>query len=813
MIHLSSRRATMWQRRQTGKQTGRRASLPRLELLEDRLVPAVFNVNSVADILAPPAGVVTLRSAIQSANATPGGNIINLTIAGTYQITLAGTPGETDNAAGEFAILPSGGNLTIQNTSGGPVAVDGGGLNNRVFDINPADANAGVLVTMSGFTIRGGIATSPGTPDGPNASGGGIRDQGNASLTLNNMVLADNSATADGGGISMENVVSALWTLTLNKTRISDNHAGDAGGGVDTDGTGTVFINAGCLIDGNTDLNQGAGVYLDAIAGGSANLTVTDTVVRANASTGSGTGIGGGISNAGSGIVVITNSTIRDNFAAFTGGGFSDENNGLGTLAISNSLFVNNSAGGNGGALFMSGPSFSIADTEVRGNSSGGSGGGLFDGGVTMDVVDSTFSGNTASGNGGGLEVQTTGSGSSGSAITNTTIVHDRALNNAGGNTGGGIDASGTFTGSLVLLSDTITGNYADTGGGLFWAGASGTVTVQNTVIALNIVTTAGPDAANPAGTFTDNGGNLIGVSGMGSGNTGFTAGTTQTGTLGAPLNPQLGFLQNNGGPTVGANADPGTLGTEVPLSFSPLIGKGVAAGAPTTDQRGYFNPGTGPGGAPDVGAVAFLTAQERFVQALYLDELGRPGTLAELDGWVAVLNGSGGQHAVAAGIAGSAEARDHLVKGWYLTYLGRAAMNGEEQGWVTLLATETEEQVLSKLLASGEFYAHAQTLGFSGTPDSQFVQALYSLLLNRTPSSAEITGWVNLLPTVGRQGVALGFLDSQEYRMNTVEAYYISLLHRQADPLGLNHWVTANLDLASIRVDIESSGEFFNDG
>jgi hypothetical protein len=53
-----------------------------LEALEDRMVPAVFNVNSLLDLsLAPgvnPDGTikgtttVTLRSAIQAANTTPG---------------------------------------------------------------------------------------------------------------------------------------------------------------------------------------------------------------------------------------------------------------------------------------------------------------------------------------------------------------------------------------------------------------------------------------------------------------------------------------------------------------------------------------------------------------------------------------------------------------------------------------------------------------------------------------------------------------------------------------------------------------------
>ncbi len=126
-----------WQRK---KLIGRTSSRPRrlqLETLESRLAPTVFNVNSLADILNPAAGTVTLRSAIKAANATPGDNTINLNVPGTYRITLAGS-GEDNNAAGDFDILgkAGGGNLTIQNTSGGKVVVDGNHLD-RVFDINP----------------------------------------------------------------------------------------------------------------------------------------------------------------------------------------------------------------------------------------------------------------------------------------------------------------------------------------------------------------------------------------------------------------------------------------------------------------------------------------------------------------------------------------------------------------------------------------------------------------------------------------------------------------------------------------------------
>src|SRR5581483_3849329 len=128
--------------------------------LEDRMVLSTFNVNSLADILNPAPGMVTLRSAIQAANATPGGNTINLMLPGIYAITLPGTPGETDNAAGEFSILPGGGDLAIQNTSGGKVVVDGRHLA-RVFDINagfdPANPTPKFLVTLQGFTITNGV--------------------------------------------------------------------------------------------------------------------------------------------------------------------------------------------------------------------------------------------------------------------------------------------------------------------------------------------------------------------------------------------------------------------------------------------------------------------------------------------------------------------------------------------------------------------------------------------------------------------------------------------------------------------------------
>jgi hypothetical protein len=594
----------------------------RLEPLSDRIVPTVFQVNSLADLSLSP-GVnnatgqitgthtVTLRSAIEAANATPGNNTIRLTLAGTYRITIPpvapdDTPATENNHAGDFDIIPNaaspaGSSLTIMNTSGGAVTVSGNHLD-RVFDINPlvASSPAQFTVALQGFTITNGNA-SPG--DSAAGSGGGIRDQGNVNLTLKHMVIIRNNATADGGGVVMFDTVEGSWTLTITNCVINNNHAGDAGGGIDTDGTGTVVI-TNSLVNSNTDINQGAGIYIDVATGSplpsGANMTLTNSVVNNNTALATGiTSSGGGISNAGNGTMTITNCTIANNFSGANGGGFSDEND-TGTLIVSNCFFLNNSATGDGGGIQEGGPSTLITNTEFNGNSSGGAGGALFVNGTTMVLASSTFVDNTSSGDGGAIEVETTGTGAAGSTITNTTIAGNQAVNNGGAN-GGGIDAVGI--GTLALQNDTINANFASNGGGVFWDGG-GTFSARNTIIAGNADAFggAGPDANNPSGNFTDNGGNLIGVSKLGSGNSGFSAGSTQTGTVASPLDPLLGPLQFNGGPMVGAPGAGIHLRTEAPLRGSPAIGMGILMGAPTVDERGLPSV---IGGKINIGAVS----------------------------------------------------------------------------------------------------------------------------------------------------------------------------------------------------------------
>jgi hypothetical protein len=208
---------------------------------------------------------------------------------------------------------------------------------------------------------------------------------------------------------------------------------------------------------------------------------------------------------------------------------------------------------------------------------------------------------------------------------------------------------------------------------------------------------------------------------------------------------------------------------------------------------------------------LAGLSDQERFVQLLYLDELGRRGSLLELDGWVHFLSTPlGSRSFVAIQIEHSPEARERLVATWYRTYLGRSPTNGEEWPWVqSLLVGSSEEAVLGGILSSPEFYNRAQSLVGVGSPDERFVQALYVVLLNRLPPASEAAGWAHALPRLGRTDVVHGFLHSDEFRTNLVDSYYISLLHRSSDPLGELRSLSMGYDSANLRLKFESSPEF----
>jgi hypothetical protein len=233
------------------------------------------------------------------------------------------------------------------------------------------------------------------------------------------------------------------------------------------------------------------------------------------------------------------------------------------------------------------------------------------------------------------------------------------------------------------------------------------------------------------------------------------------------------------------------------------------------------FGGGPGLGGSSPTQSVtntaSVLDANHAFVEALYNDFLGRNGNAAELDLWVSQLPGIG-QQGVANGIIRSQEGLTHTVDGLYTRFLGRSTMGGEEQGFVAQLQHGgTEEQVIAEILSSPEFASHAATLpGASPDPTTNFAQALYSLLLHRTPAASEIDGVVSgLQHGVSRQGLAAAFLSSPEFRGDEVTQLYTTLLDRTTAPSAAEvaGFSGSNLDLLTIDAVFAGGPEYFQDG
>ena len=318
---------------------------------------------------------------------------------------------------------------------------------------------------------------------------------------------------------------------------ISGNHATRVfnlnGNGVLNDSLSGLTITAGKSVSG-----AGGAIGLD-----NEIVTLTDCRVTGNVSTGAGGAIGVG----DYGNLVLRNCTVAGNSAATQGGGVTFA--GGGTLSVDHSTLSGNTAGGGtgGGGVYFVGTAGSFAGTA-----------GLTPNGLT--VTDSTISGNSAVTDGGGVEVyQSYGT----VTVQNSTI----AFNSAGGN-GGGLSAAGTGTGGAATfaLTSSIVARNAAGGAGpdvndVVAGGVSGPVVADHSLIGV----------ADFGFVLVDNGGN-------------------RTGTSATPLDPLLGPLTNNGGPTQ----------THALTAGSPAIDAGANPTNLTTDQRGLLRTF---GSAPDMGA------------------------------------------------------------------------------------------------------------------------------------------------------------------------------------------------------------------
>jgi uncharacterized repeat protein (TIGR01451 family) len=353
----------------------RPAFRPLLEPLEARRLLATLTVTTTADEVAvnPAAGTglaadgqVSLRSAIQTANAIPGADTINVP-AGTYTLTIAGT-GEDAAATGDLDITD---NLTITGAGADSTIIDGGGLDN-VFQ-----AIGAITVNFSGITIR-----DAGPKSGAAGTGTGIlADQSTVNVTA--CALTDNPA----GGITEKTgtVTVAGSTFSGNSANCIDSLSGNVSvtgstfsnnfDGITTEGTVTAN---NCTFSGNSI--AGFDGIKDATANnctfnnngidgidGARDLTITNCTFSNNGNAGID----------GARDLTITNCTFINNG--------NDGIDGARDLTIGNSTFSRNKGDGINGANMVMVVGSTFSDNNRAG----------IDGATTLTITNSTLSGNT----------------------------------------------------------------------------------------------------------------------------------------------------------------------------------------------------------------------------------------------------------------------------------------------------------------------------------------------------------------------------------------------------------------------------------
>jgi hypothetical protein len=481
-----------------------------------------------------------------------GGNIVGNNGSGTLAIdsilntTLAFNGGlaRTHALAANSPAINSGSNALIPagvtaDQRGAPFTRTNGIVDMGAFEVQPplivdttADVDNGNYAAGN-FSIREAVRLANATPGADSIAFSSALNNQTIALTSGELKITD-AATISGPGPGL------LTVSGSNLSRIFN---------VDNGVTAFIIVTiSGLTITAGRDNTDTAGNILNR-----ETLTLSNAVVSNSNSA--------GVANYGIGNLTITNSTISGNTTPDSGGGVYSAG---GSVEITASTITGNTAtAGVGGGVLVDGGSCDISQSTITGNGAGTDGGGVRIGNFSfVTITNSTITGNSAKANGGGVWIE-----------------------------------SGSF---LTLVNATLTANRANSdgvgagsGGGLLAAAGSST-TLHNTLIAGNFKnpgTTTGDDVSGAAAAASSNNliGNGTGLSGITSGNQG-----NQIGTAASPIDPKLGPLASNGGPTQ----------TIALLTGSPAINAGDNSLIPvgvTSDQRGA--PFTRTSGTVDIGA------------------------------------------------------------------------------------------------------------------------------------------------------------------------------------------------------------------
>ncbi|MEM9534643.1 MAG: choice-of-anchor Q domain-containing protein [Cyanobacteria bacterium P01_E01_bin.45] len=417
-----------------------------------------------------------------------------------------------------------------------------GSLRQAILDANAADGadsivfdsalsgqtimlNTGELAIEDDLTIDGDL-NNDGTPDitiRRDASAEEFRilnlDDGNDAvereITLEGLVISGGKLPSESDGSGIRNVEGLMLLNSIVTKNRNPGYSDVKGAGVFNAGTATI---QNSLISDNSSYDNGSGIY------NSGEIVISDTSVVNNFGSFSD---GGGIFNKGKAKILSSRITRNGNYDGDGSGVFND-----GEITITNSRIVDNFNNISGGGFFNSENGVAaIRNTDLSRNRSGYSGGGLSNYG-DLSISGSAIFGNRAQGG-----VEDIGN-ITGGGITNgtggTLLVRNSTI--AGNSTdelfeydpyyGPPLGAGVYNLGSATFRNTTISGNIVEgensEGGGIF---NRGNITLDSTIVGDNTSDTANPDVFNDGGSVLarfsgiedgaitdDQGGNLVGI-------------------------------------------------------------------------------------------------------------------------------------------------------------------------------------------------------------------------------------------------------------------------------------------------------------
>jgi hypothetical protein len=220
--------------------------------------------------------------------------------------------------------------------------------------------------------------------------------------------------------------------------------------------------------------------------------------------------------------------------------------------------------------------------------------------------------------------------------------------------------------------------------------------------------------------------------------------------------------------------------------------------------NRNFFTFYTSWFGSPIISKPA-----EAFVNALYVDVLGRVAGGGELVNWgLAVTNGMP-RSQVAGGFVSSDEFRLLKIDLAYREVLGREPEPAGRLSWLNGMRQGT----LSPDDAYRVFMQSQEYFNSTGGAIEPFVGAVYARILKRTAAPSEVVYWASQANTLGRAAVVDRIWNSVETSRTRVADMYSIYLGRVPDQPGLEQWGGLALRFGDswVRSAIMGSGEYLN--